>query len=101
MSTFGDFMIDKATKLRAENRRLEDLCARAYMRLQCADVPREPWHQEVSQMLGFKAWGVPPALDGWTCKACGKFNERSLQCLNRDCPSFRVTSLDKIGLDTL
>ena len=26
--------------------------ARAYMRLQCADVPRDPWHWEVCRMLG-------------------------------------------------
>jgi hypothetical protein len=25
--------------------------ARAYMRLQCADVPRGPWHWEVSEIL--------------------------------------------------
>jgi len=29
----------------------EETIARAYMRLQCADVPRGPWHWEVSQML--------------------------------------------------
>jgi len=31
---------------------LDDLMARAYLRLQCADVPRDPWHWEVSKMLG-------------------------------------------------
>jgi hypothetical protein len=28
-----------------------EIIARAYMRLQCADVPREPWHWEVCQIL--------------------------------------------------
>ena len=30
---------------------LEELRYRVYMRLQCADVPRDPWHEEVSTML--------------------------------------------------
>lgn len=30
---------------------VEQLLARAYNRLQCADVPRDPWHWEVSGML--------------------------------------------------
>jgi hypothetical protein len=30
----------------------ENIIARAYMRLQCADVPRELWHWEVCQILG-------------------------------------------------
>lgn len=29
----------------------EQIIARAFMRLQCADVPREPWHWEVCQIL--------------------------------------------------
>jgi hypothetical protein len=29
----------------------EQIIARAYMRLQCADVPREPWHWEVCTIL--------------------------------------------------
>jgi hypothetical protein len=28
-----------------------EIIARAFMRLQCADVPREPWHWEVCQIL--------------------------------------------------
>ncbi len=32
-------------------RELEELRDRVYMRLQCADVPRDPWHWEVSTML--------------------------------------------------
>jgi len=31
--------------------------ARAYMRLQCADVPRDPWHWEVCEILN--ATGSP------------------------------------------
>jgi hypothetical protein len=29
----------------------QEIIARAYLRLQAADVPREPWHWEVSQIL--------------------------------------------------
>lgn len=29
----------------------QEIIARAYMRLQCTDVPREPWHWEVCQIL--------------------------------------------------
>lgn len=35
----------------AEIQRLQEVIARCYMRLQCADVPREPWHWEVCATL--------------------------------------------------
>ncbi len=41
-----------------------EIIARAYMRLQCADVPREPWHWEVSQIL------QTPQMTGNETPAC-------------------------------
>jgi hypothetical protein len=41
-------------------RELEELCARAYMRLQNADVPRDPWHWEVCGILNLAS----PTSDG-------------------------------------
>lgn len=39
-------------ELRTQREELAERLARAYMRLQCADVPRDHWHWEVSQILG-------------------------------------------------
>ena len=38
---------------------LEENRARAYMRLQCADVPRDPWHWEVSEILSHSGANAP------------------------------------------
>lgn len=36
-----------------------EIRARALMRLQCADVPREPWHEEVCEILRTDAHSLP------------------------------------------
>lgn len=40
---------------------LEALRDRVYLRLQCADVPRDPWHWEVSAMLVMPDTALTPA----------------------------------------
>ncbi len=42
-------------EMEAEIARLRELMARAYMMLQRADVPRDPWHWEVCTILNSEA----------------------------------------------
>lgn len=48
-----------ACPIGCEVQRLQEIIARCYMRLQCADVPREPWHWEVCTTLDNT--GIPSA----------------------------------------
>jgi len=42
-----DIIADLVKEIEGKNK----VIARCYMRLQCADVPREPWHWEVCKTL--------------------------------------------------
>lgn len=62
---FKDSSLEKWFPLTAEElARLRNDLARAYMRLQCADVPRDPWHWEVCAMLNGGAPVGGPASPG-------------------------------------
>jgi hypothetical protein len=53
-----------------EIERLREVIARCYLRLQAADVPREPWHWEVSTALDDTGLCSPPETAANRCDDC-------------------------------